>query len=81
MGRADALKPARRKDGHLPLARSELPIDTISLARFLYAHYYNEIRTHRSLNKDAPISRAIQRIGRVKSKPFFGGLHHHYVRL
>ena len=28
-----------------------------------YAHYYNEVRTHRSLNKDAPISRAVQRIG------------------
>ena len=28
-----------------------------------YARYYNEIRTHRSLNKDAPVSRAIQRIG------------------
>ena len=35
MGRADALKPGRRKDGHLPLARSELPIDTVSLARHL----------------------------------------------
>jgi DNA-3-methyladenine glycosylase len=35
MGRTDALKPGRRKDGHLPLARSELPIDTVSLARYL----------------------------------------------
>ncbi len=35
MGRADALKPGRRKDRHLPLARSELPIDTVSLARYL----------------------------------------------
>jgi DNA-3-methyladenine glycosylase len=35
MGRADALKPGRGKDGHLPLARSELPIDTVSLARYL----------------------------------------------
>ncbi len=32
-----------------------------------YANYYNEIRTHRSLNKDAPHSRAVQRIGAVKS--------------
>jgi DNA-3-methyladenine glycosylase len=29
------MKPGRRKDGHLPLARSELPIDTVSLARYL----------------------------------------------
>ncbi len=35
MGRADALKPSRRKDGNLPLARAELPIDTVSLARCL----------------------------------------------
>ena len=35
MGRADAVKPSPRKDGHLPLARSELPIDTESLARYL----------------------------------------------
>ena len=46
-----------------------------------YAHYYNEVRTHRSLNKDAPISRAVQRIGNIKSHAVLGGLHHHYVRI
>src|SRR4029077_11019765 len=35
MGRADALKPGRHKGGQAPLARSELPIDTVSLARYL----------------------------------------------
>jgi DNA-3-methyladenine glycosylase len=35
MGRADALKPDRHKNADLPLARSELPIDTASLARYL----------------------------------------------
>ncbi len=35
MGRANALKPGRRKDGDLPLARSELPIDMVSLACYL----------------------------------------------
>jgi DNA-3-methyladenine glycosylase len=35
MGRANALKPGRYKDGHPPLARAELPIDTVSLARYL----------------------------------------------
>ena len=35
MGRADALKPCRRKDDHLPLARAGLPIDTACLARDL----------------------------------------------
>jgi DNA-3-methyladenine glycosylase len=35
MGRANALKPGRHTDGHPPLARAELPIDTVSLARYL----------------------------------------------
>ncbi len=35
MGRADGVKPGRRKDDHPPLARSELPIDTVFLARYL----------------------------------------------
>src|SRR4051794_41737096 len=35
MGRADALKPGPRKKRPLPLARSELPTDTASLARYL----------------------------------------------
>jgi hypothetical protein len=34
-----------------------------------YARYYNEIRTHRSLDKDAPISRPVQRIGNISSRP------------
>jgi len=45
-----------------------------------YARYYNDIRTHRSLDKDAPISRQIQRIGSIKSHAILGGLHHHYAR-
>jgi transposase InsO family protein len=45
-----------------------------------YAGYYNEIRTHRSLDKDAPAFRAVQRIGNVASHAILGGLHHHYVR-
>ena len=35
MGRADALKPDRHKNSYRRLARSELPIDTASLARYL----------------------------------------------
>ena len=33
-----------------------------------YACYYNAIRTHRSLNKDAPISRPVQRTGVINSR-------------
>src|SRR6266508_5785895 len=46
---------------------------------YYYAAYYNELRTHRSLNKDAPIYRAIQHAGRIISVPVLGGLHHHYA--
>src|SRR5215470_18529548 len=46
-----------------------------------YARYYNDIRTHRSLDKDAPVSRSVQRTGSIKSLPILGGLHHHYVRV
>jgi DNA-3-methyladenine glycosylase len=35
VGGADALKPGPRNDNHLPIARSELPIDTVCLARYL----------------------------------------------
>jgi transposase InsO family protein len=45
-----------------------------------YARYYNDIRTHRSLDKDAPLSRPVQRTGSIKSHSILGGLHHHYVR-
>jgi transposase InsO family protein len=46
-----------------------------------YALYYNDIRTHRSLNKDAPLSRPVQRVGRIVSRALVGGLHHQYVRI
>jgi transposase InsO family protein len=46
-----------------------------------YACYYNGIRTHRSLGKDAPISRPVQRAGSLKTFPILGGLHHHYFRV
>src|SRR5205807_1080011 len=46
-----------------------------------YATYYNESRTHRSLDKDAPFHRAIQRLGAIASQPVLGGLHHQYCRI
>ena len=46
-----------------------------------YANYYNTARTHRSLDKDAPVSRPVQRIGRIVSHAMAGGLHHQYVRI
>jgi hypothetical protein len=48
--------------------------------RISYAAYYNSVRTHRSLNKDAPVSRPVQRTGVISSRAILGGLHHHYAR-
>ena len=45
------------------------------------ADYYNKIRTHRSLGKDAPCFRQVHRDGNIASDAILGGLHHHYVRV
>ena len=54
-----------------------------NLRRILQAYvcYYNKIRTHRSLDKDAPAVRPVQWIGNIESHAILGGLHHHYVRV
>ena len=46
-----------------------------------YVSYYNEVRTHLPLGKDAPTSRSIQRFGTVTALPILGGLHHQYCRI
>ena len=46
-----------------------------------YARYYNEIRTHQSLDKDAPVTRPVQRVGIISSRAVLGGLHHRYARV
>jgi len=46
-----------------------------------YLDYYNAVRTHLSLGKDAPNGRGIQRYGRVERRPMLGGLHHQYIRI
>jgi transposase InsO family protein len=46
-----------------------------------YMDYYNEVRTHLSLEKDAPVPRAVGTVGRIFCRPVLGGLHHQYVRI
>jgi Integrase core domain len=55
-------------------------LDESHLRRILksYADCYNGIRAHRSSNKDAPVSRLVQRAGVIRSRAILGGLHHHY---
>jgi hypothetical protein len=42
---------------------------------------YNFVRTHLSLNKDAPVPRAIQTVVHIHARPMLGGLHHRYSRI
>jgi len=47
-----------------------------------YVNYYNTVRTHLSLAKDAPARRPVHRVGRIQARPILGGLHHHqYIRM
>ena len=44
-----------------------------------YLTYYNGVRTHLALDKDAPFHRPAQTIGRIASVCWLGGLHHQFV--
>jgi transposase InsO family protein len=46
-----------------------------------YSSYYNKTRTHLSLDKDAPLRRAVQRCGTIVATPILSGLHHQYTRI
>ena len=60
-----------------------IPFDEKHLVGILkeYSAYYNENRTHLSLNKDSPLGRKIESEGRVVSVPKVGGLHHVFRRV
>ena len=45
-----------------------------------YGNYYNELRTHKSLTKDTPLHRIVERLG-TTSRPILAGLHHQYCRI
>ena len=71
----DLTKPAGRIDCG--------DVSNRALCRILksYADYYNGVRTHLSLEKDSPVSRAVERAGHIRCRPVLGGLHHQYVRI
>jgi transposase InsO family protein len=48
-----------------------------------YFDYYHSCRTHLSLNKDPPDSRAVESVeyGNIVALPRVGGLHHRYTRI
>ena len=45
-----------------------------------YATYYNGVRTHLALDKDSPLHRPAQTVGRISSVTWLGGLDRYYVR-
>src|ERR1700736_1782853 len=57
--------------------------DEAQLRRLLrsYASYYNQVRTHLSLDKNAPDFRRPQKLGPIAAFSILGGLHHQYVRV
>src|SRR5437016_99267 len=61
-----------------------LGINEASLYRHVksFVTYYHESRTHLSLVKDSPESRAVQppELGQIVAIPQVGGLHHRYER-
>ena len=59
-----------------------IPLNEEHMRRVLseFVEYYNESRTHLSLDGNAPVPRANEVNGEVASKPVLGGLHHRYLR-
>ena len=47
-----------------------------------YTEYYNHVRTHLSLKRNAPVPREVEsrKNGEVVAIPHVGGLHHRYTR-
>jgi len=46
-----------------------------------YMSYFNGTRTRLSLSKDAPVSRVVERVGNIISRPILSGLHYQYARV
>jgi len=44
-------------------------------------HFLSGVDTQRSLIKDTPLHRPIERLGIITSRPILGGLHHQYFRI
>ena len=46
-----------------------------------FSTYYNESRTHQSLEGNSPVARAVESEGDIVATPLLGGLHHRYSRV
>ena len=75
----DHTRPSRASARWVPA----IPLGERHLSEVLrnYATYYNESRTHLSLNRNSPLPRAVNAgPGEVVAIPHLGGLHHRYTR-
>jgi hypothetical protein len=70
-GTADRLDPTECLDHVVVFGERHLRHILLS-----YMQYYNGARTDLSLNKEAPVPRAVQAVGRILPTPILGGLHH-----
>ena len=77
-GFAERLIGSIRRECHHVVVFGERHLRHILLS---YMKYYNEVRTHLSLEKDTPVSRAVERTGHILCRPVLGGLHHQYIRI
>jgi hypothetical protein len=75
-GEADRLSPER-----MPGPRCDHGRTAPAPVMAAYANYYNGVRTHRSLAKDAPLYRIVEGLSTVASRPVLGGLYHQYCRI
>ena len=82
LGRTDVRRGLSDRSGGIALTMS-LCFGEQHLRHVLnsYQKYCNEARTHLSLHKDAPITRAVQTVGQTLAVPILGGLHHQYLRV
>ena len=62
-------------------AKSSEPVASIAANAARRELKFLRTRLGRTLNKDAPIHRAIQHVGCIIPAPVLGGLHHHYCRI
>lgn len=76
-----AIRKPRRWPEPGPCAASIFGEPHLRQVLSLYAAYYNQMRTHLALGKDAPLGRAVERSGVIVAIPILSGLHHQYVRI
>jgi fatty-acid desaturase len=79
-GRTDVRRDSSDRSVGIALTMWLCLASGIFVSAQIVSKYYNEARTHLSLQKDAPIPRAVQTVGQTLAVPILGGLYHQYIR-